>query len=78
MGQTSGCVRAGWICVVRTETNGKNGKNGMKSVKPLIHKLLPFSVFIPFFVPFSVPFGGVIGGGFYAVRSIQAKIRWLG
>ncbi len=50
-----------------SETNGKNGKNGMRSVKPLIHKDLPFSVFIPFFVPFSVPFGGVIGGGFCAV-----------
>jgi len=55
-------VRAGWVCVVWSETNGKNGKNGMRSIKPLKHNDLAFSVFIPFFVPFSVPFGGVIGG----------------
>ncbi len=42
-----------------SERNGKNGKNGMRSIKPLIHKHLPFSVFYSVFVPFSVPFGGV-------------------
>ncbi len=50
-----------------SKRNGKNGKNGMRSVKPLIHNDLAFSVFIPFFIPFSVPFGGVIGAGFYAL-----------
>jgi len=51
-------VRAGWVwvCVGGSETNGKNGKNGMRSIKPLIHNDLAFSVFIPFFIPFSVPF----------------------
>ncbi len=61
-------MRVGVVMCDWSERNGKNGKNGMRSVKPLIHNDLAFSVFIPFFVPFSVPFGGVIGGGFRAVR----------